>query len=329
MANAYTYNFDGNLPLNFASNIGSFQQLSHISGSFTVDYNTDYTTGAVIPFNISVDGAQLTNVDFRQFNNQNGIITYRVFAYTSSPADSVNRYVYLYYNGQEPTTFVNAEYDVNYTDYSVYPPVTNSATFQSQQLAVSETAACFILGTRIATARGEVPVERLAIGDTLVTADGETRPVTWIGRQSVVAAFADPLQAYPIRIAAGALSEDVPSRDLYLSPDHALFIDGVLVQAGALVNGTTVTRVMIPEARFTYYHVETQDHAIILAEGAPAETFVSNVTRRTFDNYAEYEALFGERADFEGMADRDEPRAMSARQVPARIRARLAARAAA
>ena len=176
--------------------------------------------------------------------------------------------------------------------------------------------------------RGEVLVEDLAIGDTLVTADGQTRPVKWIGRQSVVAAFAEPVRSYPVCIAAGALGEAVPARDLFLSPDHALLIDGVLVQAGALVNGTTVTRVMNPEARFTYFHVETEDHAIILAEGTPAETFVSNVTRRTLDNYAEYEALFGARADFEAMADRDEPRAMSARQVPAGIRARLAERAA-
>ena len=187
---------------------------------------------------------------------------------------------------------------------------------------------CFLTGTLIRTARGEVPVEDLVIGDTVLTADGDTRPVTWIGRQSVVAAFADPVRSYPIRIQAGALSEGVPARDLFLSPDHALLIDGVLVQAGALVNGATVTRVMNPEAHFSYYHVETEDHAIILAEGTPAETFVSNVTRRTFDNYAEYEALFGARADFEAMADRDEPRAMSARQVPVRIKARLSARAA-
>ena len=217
-------------------------------------------------------------------------------------------------------------------------PINNSATIvgaspgdpnpSNDFASDTVTAVCFLTGTLIRTARGEVPVEHLAIGDTVLTADGDTRPVTWIGRQSVVAAFADPVRSYPIRIQAGALSEGVPARDLFLSPDHALLIDGVLVQAGALVNGATVTRVMNPEAHFSYYHVETEDHAIILAEGTPAETFVSNVTRRTFDNYAEYEALFGARADFEAMADRDEPRAMSARQVPAGIKARLSARAA-
>ena len=183
---------------------------------------------------------------------------------------------------------------------------------------------CFLAGTLIATPGGEIVVERLAIGDLILGADGRERPVRWIGRQSVVAMFADPLQAYPVRIAAGALGDDLPARDLLLSPDHALMIDGLLVQAGALVNGTSVTRIERPEARFTYFHIELEDHALILAEGMPAETFVDNVTRRRFDNYAEYEALYG--AD-SAVAELDMPRVKSARQLPLAIRNRIAARA--
>ena len=153
---------------------------------------------------------------------------------------------------------------------------------------------CFLAGTRIATPDGERPVETLEIGDIILAADGSTRAIRWIGRQSVVSVFANPLRSYPIRIAAGALGDGLPKRDLFLSPDHALLVDGVLVQAGALVNNTSITRVMQPGERFTYYHIETEDHALILAEGAPVETFVDNVSRRTFDNYAEYEALYGE-----------------------------------
>jgi hypothetical protein len=99
-------------------------------------------------------------------------------------------------------------------------------------------------------------------------------------------------------------------------------VDGVLVQAGALVNHTSITRVTQPGERFTYYHIETEDHALILVEGAPAETFVDNVTRCTFDNYAEYEALFGEETV---IPELDQPRAMSQRQVPRATRERLAA----
>jgi hypothetical protein len=73
---------------------------------------------------------------------------------------------------------------------------------------------------------------------------------------------------------------------------------------------------------FTVYHIETETHEIILANGAPAETFIDNVSRRAFDNYAEFEALYG---DVPEMEELDYPRAMSARQVPAAIKRRLAA----
>jgi hypothetical protein len=73
--------------------------------------------------------------------------------------------------------------------------------------------------------------------------------------------------------------------------------------------------------RYTVYHIETEAHEIILANGAPAETFIDNVSRRVFDNFAEIEALYG---DVPEMAELPYPCAMSARQVPGAIRARLA-----
>ena len=102
-----------------------------------------------------------------------------------------------------------------------------------------------------------------------------------------------------------------------------LLIDNVLVQAGALVNGTTVRRIPPSELgkRFLVYHIETENHEVVLAEGAPAETFIDNVSRRHFDNYAEFELMYG---DAPPIAELDQPRAMSARQVPRKIRERLA-----
>jgi hypothetical protein len=157
-----------------------------------------------------------------------------------------------------------------------------------------------------------------------LTADGQIRAVRWLWRQTVVTAFADELRAYPIRIMAGALDEKVPQRDLFLSPDHAILVDGCLVQAAALINDTTIVRVENPEPRFVYYHIELEDHALILAEGVASETFVDNVTRRRFDNYTDYEAMYG--ADELAITEMEVPRAKSARQLPRRIRERLAAR---
>jgi hypothetical protein len=185
-------------------------------------------------------------------------------------------------------------------------------------------AVCFYPGTLVATPEGERAVETLAAGDLVLTAEGEAKPIRWLGRQTVSIRFADPLRVLPVRIAAGALGEALPRRDLLVSPDHALLVDGALVQAGALVNGSTIRReAAVPEV-FTYWHVELADHALVLAEGVPAETFIDNVARLAFDNWAEHEAA----ADPAPMAEMALPRAKSARQVPAATRRRLAERAA-
>ena len=201
-----------------------------------------------------------------------------------------------------------------------------SAARLAAEAAAAE-AACFCAGTLIATPGGERAVETLAIGDTVTTADGDVRTVRWIGRQTIVTAFADAARSLPVRISAGALGEALPRRDLTLSPDHALAIDGVLVQAGALVDGLTVTRVADAGPRFTYFHIELEDHALILAEGVPAETFVDNVTRARFDNVAEFVALYGDTGPT--IDELDVPRVKSARQLPRALRDRLATRAAA
>ena len=189
-----------------------------------------------------------------------------------------------------------------------------------------EISYCFMAGTLIATPDGLRAVETLAIGDMVLTAEGGTRPVLWIGRQTIAPRFADPMEALPVRISAGALGENLPERDLLVSPGHAVLVEGVLIAASALVNGTTVRRERdVPEV-LTWYHIELEDHALVLAEGVPAETFVDNVDRMAFDNYAEYQAMYPEGRE---TGELPMPRAISARQVPASVRARLADRAAA
>jgi hypothetical protein len=185
---------------------------------------------------------------------------------------------------------------------------------------------CFMAGTLIRTPSGEVPVETLQRGDLVIAASGDVAPVQWLGRQTVSTIFADPMRVMPIRIKAGALAQNLPVRDLLVSPDHALLVDGILVHASALVNGLSIVRETNVPTTFVYYHVELADHSLILAEGVPAETFIDNVDRMAFDNWAEHEALYPEGAP---IGEMDLPRAKSYRQVPGRIRERLMARAAA
>ncbi len=175
---------------------------------------------------------------------------------------------------------------------------------------------CFYPGTRIATPEGEVEVEALRAGDLVLTANG-AKPVRWVGQSQVHTRFADPLRSLPIRIKAGALGDGLPARDLLLSPDHAVFIDGILAQAGALVNGTTIVREQDVPEQFTYYHVELASHELLLAEGVQAESFVDNVDRMHFHNWDEREA------PAEAIEEMPYPRAKAARQVPMAIRRRL------
>ena len=182
---------------------------------------------------------------------------------------------------------------------------------------------CFMEGTLIRTPSGDVPVEMLNVGDLVVLADNAVAPVRWLGRSTVCAPFADPARMLPVRIKAGALATELPLRDLLVSPGHAILIDGILVEAAALVNSVSILREADVPASFAYYHVELEHHAVILAEGAPAESFVDNIDRLAFDNWADHELLHPEPTPIEEMAC---PRAKSQRQVPKATLARLAVR---
>jgi autotransporter passenger strand-loop-strand repeat protein len=153
--------------------------------------------------------------------------------------------------------------------------------------------ACFAAGTRIATPAGEAAVEALRPGDAvLALIDGAWRPapVRWVGRTTIdLARHPHPAQAAPVRIRADAVAPGLPRRDLLLSPDHALFLDGMLIQAQALVNGATVTQ-EVP-GRVTYYHVELDRHAVLLADGLPAESYLDTGNRALFAGEAGRRAL--------------------------------------
>ena len=122
---------------------------------------------------------------------------------------------------------------------------------------------------------------------------------------------------------AGDLLDGREGKDeFFYYHDHALFLDGLLVHAGALVNGATIRRETdVPES-WTCWHVELADHALVLAEGVAAESFVDNAERLAFDNWAEHQALHPEGRPVEKMALR---RAKSRRQVPQALRRRLVA----
>lgn len=100
-------------------------------------------------------------------------------------------------------------------------------------------------------------------------------------------------QRNAVKVARFALDGQTPHSNLYLSPGHAVYLRGLLIPLKDLVNGRSIVAGQHASA-FTldYYHIELEDHDVVLAGGAPAETF-GGVSRDGFDNAEEYERLYG------------------------------------
>jgi T5SS/PEP-CTERM-associated repeat protein len=153
---------------------------------------------------------------------------------------------------------------------------------------------CYCPGTLIATERGDIPVELLAIGDRVLTSSGQFRAIKWIGKRIYDGRFiASRKEILPVCIMAGAIAANVPARDLWISPHHAMFLDGVLIEARDLINGMSIVQARHVE-RVEYFHIELDTHDVILAEGAWSETFLGDDSRNMFHNAHEYAALYPE-----------------------------------
>jgi V8-like Glu-specific endopeptidase len=147
----------------------------------------------------------------------------------------------------------------------------------------AQETACFTAGTRIATISGEVAVEQLRVGDQVQLAGGGTAPVVWLGHRRVdCRRHPRPHDVHPVRIAAHAFGLSRPRREMWLSPDHSVFIDDVLIPVRYLLNGVTLRQEAAAEV--TYWHIELPAHEIVLAEGLPAESYLDTGNRSAFAN---------------------------------------------
>jgi Hint domain len=146
-----------------------------------------------------------------------------------------------------------------------------------------EVVPCFLKGTHISTAGGEIPVEQLAVGDLARTAGGALKPVVWIGSGQALATRGRRDAATPVIVRRGALSDNVPSRDLRITKGHSLYIDGVLIPAEYLINHRSILWDDTAQ-EVTVYHVELAEHEVLIAEGAHAESYRDDGNRWLFRN---------------------------------------------
>jgi hypothetical protein len=167
-----------------------------------------------------------------------------------------------------------------------------AATLSQDDLTAAENVACYCRGTMILTEDGEVPVEDLSIGDRVMTKIGNFRPIKWIGKRGYSGRFAmGKDHILPICIKAGALDDNLPWRDLWISPHHAMYLGGVLIEARDLVNGVSIVQAERID-QVEYFHIELSSHDVIIAEGAFSESFMDDDSRNMFHNVHEYDALY-------------------------------------
>lgn len=161
------------------------------------------------------------------------------------------------------------------------PGSSGQAPIDNVEIAVP---ACFTPGTLIETDRGPRPVEALRKGDLVQTLDSGVQPLIWVGQtaygRDALAANAD---TRPIRIAAHAFGPGRPGRDMLVSPQHGILLDGpvaelcfgeaqVLAAARHLVDGVRV-RIEDNAQSVVYIHLQCAAHHILISDGLPSESF--------------------------------------------------------
>ncbi len=175
--------------------------------------------------------------------------------------------------------------------------------------------ACFTPGTKIATLKGETLVENLVIGDQVVTRDNGIQPIRWIGKKKVDWRLmtANP-HLKPVLVRQGSLGNDLPERDLMVSPNHRVLVANertalqfddaeVLVAAKHLIGGLAVRS--IDSIGTTYIHFLFDRHEVVLSDGIWTESFQpTDSTLKGFGNSqrAEIFEIFPDLETAEGKA---------------------------
>jgi hypothetical protein len=224
---------------------------------------------------------------------------------TVATADPSGNILRISYNSDATTAAVDDVIEhLGYENASDTPPdsVTLDYIFDDGSVSAASSVeafvgiACYCAGTLILADHGEFPVETLQIGDRVITMSDVMRPIKWIGKRSYGGRFImGRKDILPVCFKTGSLGDGVPKRDLRVSPHHAMYLQGLLIEARDLVNGLTVTQAeQVDEVE--YFHIELESHDVIVAEGALSETFVDDDSRAMFNNAHEYKGLYPDAA---------------------------------
>ena len=294
----------------------------------TVVFPSDY--GEVI-----LDSASTFTGRLADFDNNDTIVLRNLIANSASLGTifTANGYILTVSNNGIPVAALSLDPKVSLQGPNqYYGNATFTATPDLLKNLTTITASgiiyviCFRAGTRIATPNGDVPVEQLAARDRVQTHFAGERRVVWIGQRTIdCRRHPDPSTILPVRVTADAFGPGRPRRDLFLSPGHALFVDGVLIPVKCLIDGETIRQVDTDTV--TYFHVELDEHDVLFAEGLGAESYLDTGNRPQFANGGPSVALFPDFRDLTWEALGCAPLVMTGAPV-ANLRAMLARRTA-
>ena len=149
----------------------------------------------------------------------------------------------------------------------------DSVTSPSQLYAMG--VPCFVKGSRIATPRGEIPVETLRAEDLVSCADGSVQPILWAGGRAMDRAALEAMpQLRPVVFRPGALGNE---REVRLSPQHAVLVEtdegASLARAVHLARcGDSSIRIAHGARSVSYHHLLLPRHALLWVDGMLAES---------------------------------------------------------
>ncbi|MCQ9155535.1 Hint domain-containing protein [Acidomonas methanolica] len=283
----------------YSINNVKFSDGTTISGSWTVTYDSDGHVVSVADDKFTVTGTggttTFTSPDNTSNVQSNGDGTYQYFGQNSSGENY--SYLYIDWETTTPSQLVSNHTTAHTTSVSnagktIYLDPTGN-------IAVSYApATCFLAGSMIRTPDGDVTVEDIRIGDEITAFDWRdsaeiTRKVVWVGNRktTVRPALPDDEAGYPVRVLKDAIAEGVPFKDMLITAEHCLFFEDRFVPVRMLVNGRSIFYDK-SFSSFEYYHIETDPHSVIWADGMLTESYLDTGNRSSFAQHGKL-ALIG------------------------------------
>lgn len=261
-------------------------KITNYRATFQVDSDNEVVPGSVVGIQFSVDGG-LTWRNFYDESNlaEDGYGEYQVFLDGGTNAngpDASDEWIAIVATSPtdtDGTGFMMSDNPISPGDLFNTFDVMNS----DSEFTVPKGVVCFTNGTRIRAEQGDVPVEELAVGDLVWTKQNGLRPILWLKSRDIeTAALKKDTSLRPIKIAAGSLGSNLPKRDLIVSQQHRVMVEGkiaermfgsaqVLIAAKFLLDIDGV-EIVTADKPFSYIHFACENHEIVLVEGAHSET---------------------------------------------------------